>query len=155
MGPFAPGTMQTSPVQQLMALTPGGHDASADVMIVTNHAVWTHLDALSHQAIDGLVYPGRPFADSATPAGVTHGSTTAFAAGVVTRGVLLDLAAEPGPVAAATHGGVTVDLLRTLLGEGVMARELLHVGVPSCAVTTVHDLDVIKIASVAHLWGPL
>jgi broad specificity phosphatase PhoE len=76
-------------------------------------------------------------------------------AGERLRAFLLDVAAEPGPVAAATHGGVTVDLLRTLLGEGVMARELLHVGVPSCAVTTVHDLDVIKIASVAHLWGPL
>jgi broad specificity phosphatase PhoE len=55
------------------------------------------------------------------------------------------------PVAAATHGGVTVDLLRTLLGEGVLPRGLLHEGVPSCAVTTVHNLDVIEVASVAHL----
>jgi len=48
-----------------------------------------------------------------------------------------------------------VDLLRTLLGEGVLPRGLLDEGVPSCAVTTVHNLDVIEIASVAHLWGPL
>jgi hypothetical protein len=77
---------QASPVQQLMALVPAAHEASADVMVVTNHAVWTHLDALGHQGIGGLVYPGRPMAGSVTPAGVTHGSTTAFAAGVLTRG---------------------------------------------------------------------
>jgi kynurenine formamidase len=119
MGPFAPDTVEVSPVQQLMALTPHVAQASADVMIVTNHAVWTHLDALSHQALDGLVYPGRPFASSVTPAGVTHGSTTAFAAGVVTRGILLDLAADGplpgGPVtgrdldAAEQRQGVTVE----------------------------------------------
>jgi kynurenine formamidase len=97
MGPLAPDTMEVSPVQQLMALTPRAAQATADVMLVTNHAFWTHLDALSHQAIDGLVYPGRPLDDSVTPAGVTHGSTTAFAAGLVTRGVLLDLAAD-GPL---------------------------------------------------------
>ncbi len=76
-------------------------------------------------------------------------------AGERLRAFLLDVAAEPGPVAAATHGGVTVDLLRTLLGEGVLPRGLVNEGVPACAVTTVHDLDVIKIASVTHLWGPL
>ena len=48
-----------------------------------------------------------------------------------------------------------MDLLRTLLGEGVLPPGLLDEGVPSCAVTTVHNLDVIEIASVAHLWGPL
>jgi kynurenine formamidase len=97
MGPFAPDTMDVSPVQQLMALTPGAVEATADVMLVMNHGFWTHLDALSHQAMDGLVYPGRPLDDSVTPMGVAHGSTTAFASGVVTRGVLLDLAAD-GPL---------------------------------------------------------
>jgi broad specificity phosphatase PhoE len=76
-------------------------------------------------------------------------------AGERLRAFLLDVAAEPGPVAAATHGGVTADLLRTLLGDSALARGLVYEGVPSCAVTTVHDLDVIEIASVAHLWGPL
>jgi kynurenine formamidase len=108
MGPSAPDTREASPVQQLMALVPAAHEASADVMLVENHAVWTHLDALSHQAIDGLVYPGRPFAGSVTPAGVTHGSTTAFAAGVVTRGVLLDLAAD-GPLPGGPVTGPDLD----------------------------------------------
>ena len=86
---------------------------------------------------------------------VPGGGDSSRRAGERLRAFLLDVAAEPGPVAAATHGGVTVDLLRTLLGEGVLPRGLLDEGVPSCAVTTVHNLDVIEIASVAHLWGPL
>jgi broad specificity phosphatase PhoE len=67
------------------------------------------------------------------------------------RGFLLDLAAEPGPVAAVTHGGVTADLLRTLVGDGGLPPGLLEKGVPSGAITTFHNLDVIDIASVAHL----
>jgi hypothetical protein len=46
-----------------MALTPAAAQVAADVMLVTNHAFWTHLDAFSHQAMDGLVYPGRPLAE--------------------------------------------------------------------------------------------
>ena len=83
------------------------------------------------------------------------GGDSSRRAGERLRAFLLDVAAEPGPVAAATHGGVTVDLLRSLLGEGVLPRGLLQDGVPACAVTTVHNLDVVEVASVAHLWGPL
>jgi broad specificity phosphatase PhoE len=86
---------------------------------------------------------------------VPSGGDSSRRAGERLRAFLLDVAAEPGPVAAATHGGVTVDLLRTLLGDRALPRGLISEGVPACAVTTVHDLDVIKIASVAHLWGPL
>jgi broad specificity phosphatase PhoE len=72
-------------------------------------------------------------------------------AGERLRAFLLDVMAEPGSVAAVTHGGVTADLLRTLLGEGAVPRALLYEGVPSCAITTIHNLEVIEIASVAHL----
>ena len=94
-GPFAPTTAEASPVQQLMAYTPPALQATADVLVVTNHHPRsTHIDSLCHQAIDGLVYPGRPLAESVTPAGATHAGTTTFASGVVTRGILLDLAAD-------------------------------------------------------------
>ena len=97
--PFAPATVDVSPVQQLMSHT--GVGVAADLMLVTNHHVKsTHLDALSHWSSDDQVYPGRPRAQAVTAAGVTHGSTAAFAAGIVTRGVLLDLAVD-GPVPAA------------------------------------------------------
>lgn len=64
---------------------------------------------------------------------------------------LTDLAAERGPVAVVTHGGVTVDLLRTLVGDDALPASLLHDGVPSCAITTLANERVISIASKEHL----
>ncbi|WP_326950529.1 cyclase family protein [Amycolatopsis sp. NBC_01307] len=94
--PFAPTTVDVSPVQQLMSYT--GVGVSADLMLVTNHhAKSTHLDALAHWSTGDQVYPGRPRAEVVTAGGVTHASTSAFAAGIVTRGVLLDLAVD-GPL---------------------------------------------------------
>ncbi|GAA4055823.1 histidine phosphatase family protein [Actinomadura miaoliensis] len=55
-----------------------------------------------------------------------------------------------GPVAMVVHGGVTVDLLRTLLGDAAVPAELLS-GVPSCAITKLDGLEVTEIASVTHL----
>ncbi|GIF61967.1 cyclase [Asanoa ishikariensis] len=95
-GPFAPTTVDVSAVQHMMSYT--GVGVAADLMLVTNHHVSsTHIDALAHWSHDGEVYPGRPRAEVVTAEGVTHASTAAFAAGIVTRGVLLDLAVE-GPV---------------------------------------------------------
>jgi hypothetical protein len=86
-GPFAPVTADGGPVHQAMAYTGSPARVAADVIVVTNHHPRsTHLDALSHQAPDGWVYPGRPLSESVTPAGVRHASTTAFAAGVLPEG---------------------------------------------------------------------
>ena len=83
---------------------------------------------------------------------VPSGGDSSARAGERLRAFLLDVIAEPGPVAAATHGGVTADLLRTLLGDARLPRALFD-GVPPGAITTVHNLEVIEIASVAHLAG--
>jgi broad specificity phosphatase PhoE len=56
-----------------------------------------------------------------------------------------------GPVAAVSHGGVTMDLLRTVRRDDVLPPHLLNGGVPACAITTFDDLDVIGITSTAHL----
>lgn len=64
---------------------------------------------------------------------------------------LADLSVEPGPVAVVTHGGVTVDLLRTLVGDDALTPSLLHEGVPSCAITTLDNGTVVDIASQEHL----
>lgn len=91
--PFAPTTVDVSPVQQVMSHT--GVGVAADLILVTNHhSKSTHIDALAHWSTDGEVYPGRPRDQVVTAGGVTFASTTAFAAGIVTRGVLLDLAVE-------------------------------------------------------------
>jgi broad specificity phosphatase PhoE len=57
----------------------------------------------------------------------------------------------PGPVAAVTHGGVTAELLRTLLGEDALPPGVLAAGIPPCAITTMDDLNPVMIASVSHL----
>lgn len=72
-------------------------------------------------------------------------------AGERMRAFLVDLTPRPGPVAAVSHGGATMDVLRTLLGDDALSPQLLDEGIPACAITTLDDLGVAAIASVAHL----
>ena len=67
------------------------------------------------------------------------------------REFLLEHVDRPGPIAVCTHGGVTVDLLRTLLGDQGVPERLWHEGIASCAITTLEDHTVLDIASVSHL----
>ena len=67
------------------------------------------------------------------------------------RAFVAGLSGRPGPVAVVSHGGVTTDLLRTLLGDEALPPRLLAEGVPPCAVTTLDGLHVVAIASTRHL----
>jgi broad specificity phosphatase PhoE len=58
---------------------------------------------------------------------------------------------QPGPVAAVTHGGVTIELLRNLLGDDGLPPGLLAAGIPPCAITAIDGQDVVMLASDAHL----
>lgn len=58
----------------------------------------------------------------------------------------------PGPLAAVSHGGVTVDLMRTLASDAALPPRLLRDGIPACAISTLDDLGVVTIASTAHLF---
>jgi broad specificity phosphatase PhoE len=51
-------------------------------------------------------------------------------AGLRLEEFLSGLADMPGPVAAVTHGGVTVDLLRNLLGDDAVPAAVLAAGIP-------------------------
>lgn len=99
----------------------------------------THVDALGHVGgADGRAYGGRPFAETLDHEGIRIGSVFAQRAGIVSRGVLLDVPAALGvdwlePTheitsadldAAERHAGVAVgrgDVL--VLRAGVEARE--------------------------------
>jgi broad specificity phosphatase PhoE len=72
-------------------------------------------------------------------------------AGERMRAFVTSLSDRPGPVAAVSHGGVTTDLLRTLLGEEALPPRLLAEGIPPCAVTTLDGLHVVAVASTRHL----
>jgi broad specificity phosphatase PhoE len=65
--------------------------------------------------------------------------------------LIRDVDSADEPAAIVTHGGVTVDLLRTLLGDNAVDRDLLANGVPSCAITTLNATKVTSVASVEHL----
>ena len=54
---------------------------------------------------------------------------------------LEDVAAEHATVAVVTHGGVTVDVLRTLAGDGAVPAALLVDGVPPGALTVLERHD--------------
>lgn len=66
------------------------------VTIVPHSFTVTHVDAVSHGIFDGRVYNGRDVSDVVTRTGLTHGSVLAQRDGVVTRGVLLDVALARG-----------------------------------------------------------
>jgi broad specificity phosphatase PhoE len=72
-------------------------------------------------------------------------------AGERLREFLAGLACASGPVAVVSHGGVTTDLLRTLLGDDELLARVMVEGIPSCAITTLDDLHVIGIADTGHL----
>ncbi|MBF6061465.1 cyclase family protein [Nocardia terpenica] len=92
-GPTAPGGADSISVLQAPMFIGGNPQATAEVIVMTPHSVnMTHFDAPVHIVVDGAVYPGVPLEDAYGPAGIRHGSTTIFGDGVVTRGVLLDLA---------------------------------------------------------------
>jgi hypothetical protein len=42
---------------------------------------------------------------------------------------------RPRPVAVVTHGGITVDLLRNLLGDDAVTPHVLTAGIPTHAIT--------------------
>jgi broad specificity phosphatase PhoE len=82
---------------------------------------------------------------------VPPGGVSSRQAGTRLQAFLAGLPGASGPVAVVTHGGITIELLRNLLGDEALPPQLLAAGVPPCAVTTLDDLAVVTIAATAHL----
>lgn len=122
-GPVARGShAMPAPVRQVLAYTGSPARAMTDVLLINVHsASMTHIDAVAHIVVDGHVYPGIPLDSAVAEGTVRHGSTAAFAQGILTRGVLLDMA--PGGRMEAGHEITGDDLDH--------AEERLHVRVES------------------------
>jgi Putative cyclase len=76
-----------------------GPDAtfSTDQLTIVPHGFQeTHLDALGHQFFEGRIYNGWSVEESMRRDGLRHGSIHAAREGIVTRGVLLDVAKARG-----------------------------------------------------------
>ena len=82
---------------------------------------------------------------------VPGGGQSARQAAARLQAFLAGLRGLPRPVAAVTHGGVTAELLRNLLGDDALPPGVLAAGIPSYAITTVDDLGPVMIASVSHV----
>lgn len=118
--PFSDAPSPPGVSQVLTTLGPM-HRATTDMLFVnSHHAHMTHIDALVHVAIDGIVYPGKPLAEAVALGSVHHGSTAAFADGITTRGVLLDLA--PGEKLADGHRVGVEDLDAAEARQGVTVQ---------------------------------
>jgi broad specificity phosphatase PhoE len=82
---------------------------------------------------------------------VPRGGDSSHQAADRLRAFLAGLPATPAAVGAVTHGGVTADLLRSLLTDQALPAGLLDAGIPPCAITTIEDLTVVAIAATRHL----
>jgi len=72
-------------------------NSAVDAVMIEPHGYEiTHIDALGHVAMDGVAYNDRPFAEIVTRDGLLFGSVLPLAAGIVTRGVLLDIPRSQG-----------------------------------------------------------
>jgi kynurenine formamidase len=104
-----PGIDNPSPADHHMTMTPDEDTGSGPLRFAKDYIgadyhnpSHTHIDALCHVAFDGALYNGRPTA-SLTHEGATDDDIGALKAGLVGRGVLLDVPAlravhwlEPG-----------------------------------------------------------
>lgn len=93
-------------VMSYMAHEPVG---SADYLGIMVHGFEvTHLDAVGHAYYGGAMYNGRKAGDMVTPEGLGFASIQVYRDGIVTRGVLLDVAEVRGVPYLAADDGVTV-----------------------------------------------
>lgn len=91
VGPSGP----TYPGREQSLHTLRAYERYADDILVLNSHSSSHLDALSHAFVDGLMYNNVRVAEVADPNGVRRNGVDNVAA-IVTRGVLLDVADSRG-----------------------------------------------------------
>jgi 2,3-bisphosphoglycerate-dependent phosphoglycerate mutase/probable phosphoglycerate mutase len=82
---------------------------------------------------------------------VPEGGQSSRQAAARLRAFVAGLSGLPGPAAAVTHGGITTELLRDLLGDDALRPGVLDEGVPPGAITALDDLNPVMVASVSHL----
>ena len=107
-------------------------EVAADVITVAPHSLGlTHLDAPMHIFHDGEAYNGRHPGEVLRRDGLSAGSIMAFAEGLVTRAVFLDVARAMGEESLQEGVAVTGDMLDRALahsgtelepGDGVVVR---------------------------------
>ena len=129
-----PSAVNPRPAWHVMHLETERPYAAADGLHLQVHGLAnTHLDALGHMFLDGLGYNGFVQDEIVRMDGLTALDVAALATGVVTRGVLLDVAAaagrpwlEPGTPVDAALLRAAADLHDVEVGTGDAV--VVHVG---------------------------
>ncbi len=84
-------------IHRMLHMGYGDRTVSTDVTEIAPHGFSvTHMDALGHIYVEGAMYNGRRAEDEVGASGLGFGSIMAAKEGVVTRGVLLDVAGSRG-----------------------------------------------------------
>jgi kynurenine formamidase len=119
--PLSRGTqVRLEPIRYAM----GRMTAARERLTLTPHGSLTHLDSPAHIAWDGSIYNGWTTAAAFGPSGVTRLSVHQARAGIVTRGVLLDIAAVRGADSLEDGDGVfPEDLLAAEERQGIRVAE--------------------------------
>ncbi len=131
--PMGGSTVATHPVVHRMLL-PRDDVSAIDTVDVTPHDPQiTHIDALGHTYLDGTAYNGRRQADVLTPQGLSALSVASQRDGILSRGVLLDVAAaRGGPYLGADQYVHADDLERARERAGIQLEPgdavVVHVG---------------------------
>lgn len=131
---LVPSPINPRPAWHVMHLETERPYAAADGLHLQVHGLAnTHLDALGHMYLDGLGYNGRRQDEVVLMGGLTALDVSAMATGIVTRGVLLDLAAAAGRPwldAGATVDGEMLEAAASRQGVRVGSGDALivHVG---------------------------
>lgn len=116
-----------------------GRDALDTVAISAHGFEVTHLDAVSHSFFEGTAYNGRRAEEIVRPQGVEFGGVEAMAGGIVTRGILLDVAQARGRHSLETTDGISAEDLtdaerrcgaQVLEGDAVFVRAGIGLGGP-------------------------
>lgn len=117
--------------------TPGTPHVSDFIGMVFHGTTITHIDTLGHYFWNGRMYNDRPTSLITTSEGATVCSVETMKDGIVTRGVLLDIARLRGkPYLEAGEGVFPEDLEAAEAAQGVRVTEgdalLLRTGWPKC-----------------------
>lgn len=129
-----PDRVNTDPVRHRMLYDQDPPVSALDSFELSTHGfALTHLDAITHVFWHGDAYNGQRAADLLSPAGLRSGSVYAQRNGIVTRGVLLDVAAARGvPYLAAGDMVTAGDLTAAEKHAGVRVESgdavFVHIG---------------------------
>lgn len=130
----ASGTDAPATLRPTIEVLGGDVVSAGEVLTLTPHGFEvTHLDSLGHSFHRGHAYNGRAVSDVIGDEGLHHGAILAAAKGIVTRGVLLDVAAARGVEHLAAGDGVgaeDLDAAEALTGTTVQAGDavVVHTG---------------------------